>query len=199
MGRKGQKGVETCLGVGPSVWVDRMDPLAGALGVATGVWDGLRQRGPGSSPSPTLTDGCSSPVPEAPVRTHQPALPEPRGAAPGERGCPADLRQVPREEGGSAGAVRPWTPSRLLPGQVLGEFRVQNKRAHKPHGRPAQASGSPRSAWALPLLMLSVGPLCRQEHREFGPQGGVHGTRAGVGIGPLPPDPTRCRHTKPCD
>lgn len=48
-------------------------------------------RAGGPAHLPLLTDGSFSPVPEAPVRTHQPALPEPWSSPARERGRSADL------------------------------------------------------------------------------------------------------------
>lgn len=80
----------------PGSWAQCLGGQGGTAGRSPGGDDrGVRLasavRAGGPAHLPRLTDGRFSPVPEAPVRTHQPALPEPRSAAARERGCSADL------------------------------------------------------------------------------------------------------------
>lgn len=59
-------------------------------------------------------------VQQTPVCAHWPDQPLLQRPSAGAGGHPTDLRQVPREDGRTQGAVREGPSKRLLPRQILG-------------------------------------------------------------------------------
>lgn len=74
----------------PGSWAQGLGGQGGTASRSSGGGDRAVRAG-GPAHLPLLTDGSFSPVPEAPVRTHQPALPEPWSSPARERGRSADL------------------------------------------------------------------------------------------------------------
>lgn len=139
---------------------------------------------------PLLTPGRPSLVPEAPVCTHQPALPQP-WSAPLES---VDVRQIydkfPEKKGGLRELYDRGPPHAFFLVKFWVSSTTKNKRAHKSRGLPAQATGSKGDSlrtcpgqpelYQFSWLPVSA-PLAARNRKEFCPQGGMDGTSAGVG------------------